>query len=215
MFNLDWTVYIANIPALLIGFAFHEFAHAFVADRLGDPTPRSQGRLTLNPIAHLDLMGALMALLFQFGWAKPVQTNPRYYKMDPTKGHVLVALAGPVMNLLVAFIVFLLDGLFVVLIGNSSWMSTIDLILETTVTMNLALAVFNLLPIPPLDGYAVVAGLLPYRLAFRFRSIERYGWVIMMVILFTGVASFILGPLVNGIFAVYRTAVIAIISLFG
>ena len=108
MFGFNLTTLIANIPALLIGFAFHEYAHAWAADRLGDPTPRSQGRLTLNPLVHLDLFGTLMAFLYQFGWAKPVMTNPQYFKGDKLRGRMLVSLAGPTMNLIVAFVALLL-----------------------------------------------------------------------------------------------------------
>ncbi len=214
MFQSDLAFYIANIPALLIGFAFHEFAHAWAADRLGDPTPRSQGRLTLNPIAHLDLMGTLMALLFRFGWAKPVQTNPRYYKMDPMKGHTLVALAGPVMNLLVAFIMAFILEIINFTIGDSGWGASALYIVYAVVYMNLGLAVFNLLPIPPLDGFSVVTGLLPSKWAFKFRNIEPYGWVIMLILIFTGLTSLILFPVISGLFYLFDSCAYFVISFF-
>jgi Zn-dependent protease len=206
--------YIANIPALMIGFAFHEFAHAWVADRLGDPTPRSQGRLTLNPIAHLDLFGTLMALLFRFGWAKPVMTNPQYYRGNKRRGHMMVALAGPIMNLFMAFVVMFLWFLTMHWTQGSAWGSYIQPIFEATVFMNLGLGIFNLLPIPPLDGFAVLEGVLPERFAPQLHVIQQYGMIILMVLLFTDILSKVLFPAVNGIAYVYQSIIILILTPF-
>ncbi len=214
MLGFDLPSIIANIPALLIGFAFHEYAHALVADRLGDPTPRSQGRLTLNPIAHLDLFGTLMALLYRFGWAKPVITNPNYYKGDKKRGQIMVALAGSIMNLIVAFVVMLLWFLTMNWIQGSEWSSTISLIFQSTVLMNLGLGVFNLLPIPPLDGFGVLSGLLPNRFTPQLQVLEKYGMFILIILLFTDILGKVLFPAVYGIATAYQTIITLILTPF-
>ncbi len=214
MFGLNVPTLIANVPALLIGFAFHEYAHAWVADRLGDPTPRSQGRLTLNPVAHLDFFGTLMALLFRFGWAKPVMTNPSYYRGDPRRGHMLVALAGPSTNLILAFIVMFIWFFSMQWIHPSEWSSTISLLFQATVLMNLGLGLFNLLPIPPLDGFAILSGILPERYAPYLRTVEQYGIIILVVVLLTNVVSIILSPIMMGIVNVYQKIILFFLSPF-
>jgi len=214
LFGFDLQTIIANVPALMIGFAFHEFAHAWVADRLGDPTPRSQGRLTLNPIAHLDLFGTLMALLYRFGWAKPVITNPQYYRGNKKRGHMMVALAGPIMNLLTAFVVMFIGSLTMHWIQGSEWSSIMLLIFQAIVYMNLGLGIFNLLPIPPLDGFAVLTGLLPDRFAPQLHLLEQYGMIILMLLLFTDILSTVLFPAVNGIASAYNTIITLILTPF-
>ena len=214
MFGFDLPTLIANIPALMIGFAFHEFAHAWVADRLGDPTPRSQGRLTLNPLSHLDFFGTLMALLYRFGWAKPVMTNPLYYKGNKQRGHMLVALAGPVMNLLTAFVVMVLWFVTMRWIQDSTWSSIVSLVFQSTVFMNLGLGLFNLIPIPPLDGFAILAGILPERYLPQLRVMEQYGTIILVLLLFTDVFNNILFPAMNGIFYAYLKIISLVISPF-
>lgn len=214
MFGFNLTTIIANIPALMIGFAFHEFAHAWVADRLGDPTPRSQGRLTLNPLVHLDLFGTLMALLYQFGWAKPVMTNPRYYKGNMRRGHMQVALAGPIMNLLTAFVAFVLWYLTMHWIHGTTWSSIIRPIFQSIVLMNLGLGVFNLLPIPPLDGFAVLRGILPERFDPQLHVLEQYGMIILVIFLFTDILGSVLFPAINGIAYAYQTIITLVLSPF-
>lgn len=203
MFGFDLTTLIANIPALLIGFAFHEFAHAWVADYLGDPTPRSQGRLTLNPFVHLDLFGTLMALFYRFGWAKPVMTNPSYFRGGPLRGRMFVALAGPVMNLLTAFVAVLVWLMTDHFLTGSSWSPIIDTMLVAIIGMNLGLGVFNLIPIPPLDGFAVLTGLLPARYARYLAALEAYGMIILVVVLFTNIVGTILQPTMVVLFNFY------------
>lgn len=214
MFDFNLTTIIANIPALMIGFAFHEFAHAWVADRLGDPTPRSQGRLTLNPFVHLDFFGTLMALLYRFGWAKPVMTNPHYYRGDKRRGQMLVSLAGSIMNLLTAFVVMLLWFLTMLWIQGSQWSDIISLVFQSIVLMNLGLGVFNLLPIPPLDGFGVLGGLLPERFTPQLRMIEQYGMIILIVLLFTDILGNVLSPTVIGIFYAYQKIISLILTPF-
>lgn len=210
--GFDLTTIIANIPALLIGFAFHEYAHAFVADRLGDPTPRSQGRLTMNPFVHLDLFGTLMAVFFQFGWAKPVQTHPQYFKGNPTRGHMMVAIAGPLMNLFIAFIGMVVWVVLLHSFGTSSWMPIFSKIMMAIVLMNLGLGVFNLLPIPPLDGFSVLRWILPARFSNFLNILEQYGMIILMIVLFTDILGTVLFPLVGGLYSLYQKGAIALLS---
>ncbi len=214
MSGFDLPSLIANIPALMIGFAFHEFAHAWVADRLGDPTPRSQGRLTLNPFVHLDIFGTLMAFLYQFGWAKPVMTNPQYFKGNKLRGRMLVSLAGPLMNLLTAFVALLLWYLTMHWMHGSAWSGVIAMMFKAIVLMNLSLGIFNLLPIPPLDGFGVLGGLLPQRLAYRLLAFEQYGMLILVLLLFTDILSRILFPAVNGIAYAYQTIIALVLTPF-
>ncbi|KLU63248.1 peptidase family M50 [Peptococcaceae bacterium CEB3] len=206
MFDFSLSSLIANIPALLIGFAFHEFAHAWVADFLGDPTPRSQGRLTLNPFVHLDIFGSLMALLFRFGWAKPVMTNPSYFKGNPLRGRMLVALAGPVMNLMIAFLAMMLFLVTSIVLPASLWSQynqVIQDIFMAIILMNLGLGIFNLIPIPPLDGFAVLSGFLPARYARYLWALESYGMLILALVLFTNVLGAVLSPLMSWLFNLY------------
>ncbi|CDX02368.1 Zn-dependent protease [Desulfitobacterium sp. LBE] len=212
MFNL--TTIIANIPALLVGFAFHEYAHAWVADRLGDPTPRSQGRLTLNPFVHLDIFGTLMAVLYSFGWAKPVMTQPHYFKGNKERGRVLVSVAGPLANLLVAFIAMMLWVLTLAFLEDSSWTGTISTIFMSLVIMNLGLGVFNILPIPPLDGFSILRGVVPGRYSKVLDTLETYGMFILVIILFTNFLGVILQPAVSGLYAFYRDTALFLLSPF-
>lgn len=185
------------LPAILIALTFHEFAHALAADRLGDSTPYYQGRLTLNPLPHIDWIGFLMLVFFRFGWAKPVQVNPYNFKdTGVKKGMMLVSLAGPAMNVLLAFIgMFSLKFLYAYAL-NENVVLAIRLI-EPLVWINLILAVFNLIPVPPLDGSKILAGLLPDSGAQMIYSLERYGPIFLLLLIFSGAIGKILLPLVN------------------
>jgi Zn-dependent protease len=185
-----------TIPGILIGLSFHEFAHAFMSDRLGDPTPRSQGRLTLSPRAHIDLIGFIFILFFKFGWAKPVQVNPRYYK-NPRRDDVLVSLAGPVMNLLIAIIFTLLFKGSIIfglnnVLGNSAFTILVSLI-DYTVLINVMLLVFNLVPIPPLDGYSVLSNFVPYRNREILYKLEQYSTIILIIFIITPLSKYVIG----------------------
>lgn len=170
----------------------HEYAHALVATKLGDPTPRLQGRLTLNPMAHISPIGALMILLVGFGYAKPVGVNARNFK-DPKKGMALVALAGPVSNLIMGFIA----EFFAVLFGrlaigagtNNLLLSAVNLFFYFAAVVNVQLAVFNLLPIPPLDGSRILQLLIPSKYYFKVMQYERYIVLVVFVLLFTGILT--------------------------
>ncbi len=192
------------LPAILIGLTFHEYAHGRVAYYLGDDTAYLQGRLTINPLPHIDWVGFLMLLFFHFGWAKPVMVNPLNFKNTGIKtGMMLVSLAGPAMNLLLAFSAMVILKIF----GFHPYMdyssAGIGMILYTLVYINLILAVFNLIPVPPLDGSKILAGLLPDSGAQMIYSLEAYGPIILLLLIITDVFSKILFPLVTLIYTVF------------
>ncbi len=182
--------------ALVISLTIHEFAHAWVADRLGDPTPRSQGRVTLNPLAHLDPLGTLMLFFAGFGWGKPVQFDP-YNLRNQQRDTMLIALAGPASNIILAFLVAL--ALPVLPFASVIWM--------VIITINIALATFNLLPIHPLDGSKILSGLLPIQYAREYNDVmQRYGFIILLALIFLPVdggspIDYLIRPLMDGFLA--------------
>jgi Zn-dependent protease len=195
--------FIILAPPLLLALTVHEFAHGYVAFRLGDPTAQALGRLTLNPLKHLDPLGTLAFFVFHFGWAKPVPVNPAYFK-DPQKDMLWVALAGPATNLSLAVISALMVKAVVLLaqsIPYSALGAAILVPLNSTliasVWINLVLGIFNFLPIPPLDGSRILAGILPPDLARFYASIERYGFVLLIILAASGVLSKLIIPLIN------------------
>ena len=192
---LDWSTLIYRAPALLIAMALHEYAHAYVSDSLGDPTPSMQGRLTANPLVHLDMVGLMLLVICGFGWAKPVEINPNYYK-NFRSGVMKVSFAGPGMNLLICFlaecIMLLMMKLGLLTAGQPG-----HLFLYWIMLYNVWFAFFNLIPVPPLDGSKILAGLLPRDLAYQYEKLEPYGFIILMVVVFSGVANKFLSPLSN------------------
>lgn len=183
-----------RVPAILVALTFHEYAHGKVAYLLGDPTARNQGRLTLNPLAHLDVMGTLLLLVAGFGWAKPVPVNPFFFQTDRRKGMMFVGLAGPVMNLVLAYLGAVALHAFARYNIGGFWLVTF---LEILVFFNVVLAVFNLIPVPPLDGSRVLAGLLPREGAAAIYQLENYGMLILLILIVTGIIGRIVGPLVT------------------
>lgn len=169
----------------------HECAHGLIADRLGDDTPRSQGRLTLNPFVHLDLAGSILLFLTGFGWAKPVQVDMRNFK-HPRRDMALTSLAGPLSNILMALLVLIIYKLllgFVPVLHISVYMSTLSNVLGMVISINLSLAVFNLLPVPPLDGSKIFGVLLPQKLYWGMLRYQQVISLIVMLLLFTGILS--------------------------
>lgn len=180
--------------AMIVAITIHEFSHALAADRLGDPTPRLQGRLTLNPRAHLDPIGTLMLLLFRFGWGKPVMFDPFNLK-NPRRDAMLIGLAGPASNLVSALIASVI--LRVAPLG-----ALVGTVLQTFIVLSVLLAVFNLVPIHPLDGGKIITGLLPKDLAREWDDIvRRWGTIILifLIVPFTGVAPvfYLIGPIIG------------------
>ena len=178
--NFDPILYLSRIIILILAISVHEFAHALAADWLGDPTPRSQGRLTLDPRKHLDAFGSIMFLIAGFGWGKPVYTDPRNFRGDPRTGMAVVAAAGPMSNLLLAYIGSLLYRVGLVQTEISYYF------LFLFVSLNILLTLFNLLPIAPLDGYQVTVGLLPYEIATVIARYQGQGPIILMLLIVAG-----------------------------
>ena len=200
------------LPAIILGLTIHEWAHAYAAYRLGDPTARNMGRMTLNPIAHIDPIGFIMLILVGFGWAKPVPINSRNFKHFK-RDDIIVSLAGITMNLLVAFVFS-----FVYVAGFLKWgLGTNDAftsIIGSIITINLALAIFNLIPIYPLDGSHVAESLFMSKIPRVFMFLRQYGQLILLGLLLTNVVSIALGYLISGISSGFFTAAAWFINLF-
>ncbi len=190
-------------PPLLLALTFHEFAHGFVAYRLGDPTAQNAGRLTLNPLKHLDPIGTIAFFFIKFGWAKPVPVNPSYFR-NPKTDMLWVALAGPATNLALAVISAVMTKTIWFLAANLPYSTAAEAILVplngmlvASVWINLVLCIFNFLPIPPLDGSRILMGLLPNKAARSYMQIERYGFMIILVLAFSGLLGKVIMPIIS------------------
>ncbi|MBP8639516.1 MAG: site-2 protease family protein [Oscillospiraceae bacterium] len=190
------------VIAALLSFTFHELSHGFVAYKLGDDTAKNAGRLTLNPIKHIDVVGLILIIVSGFGWAKPVPINMNNFK-KPKEGMAISALAGPVSNLLLAAVALLIFGFVAAPLGKAG--SAGDFLLQllyTTAYINCVLAVFNIIPIPPLDGSKVLFSLLPEREYYKLMQYERYGMIILLILVVTHTITPILTTGVSWVFDV-------------
>ncbi len=190
MFDLDYKFLIIFVPVILFSLTIHEYAHAYIAHRLGDDTAKRLGRLTLNPLKHLDPIGTLLLILVHFGWAKPVPVDPRNFK-EPKKDMLYVAIAGPISNIITAIISAVLLKYIVFSMASSgafgAYSEPLIQFLVWMIFIGVVLAVFNMLPVPPLDGSRVLYGLLPDHLTYSIKKIETYGILILFgIILFGG-----------------------------
>ncbi len=192
-------LFLARLFVVFCTLPVHEYAHAFVADKLGDKTARLSGRLTLNPMAHIDILGAIMILFVGFGYAKPVPVNPRNFK-NPKKGMALTALAGPFSNILMA-VVFMFLSNVLSLFGNSLFVQAFYVFFSFAASINIGLAVFNLIPIPPLDGSRVLELLIPDKYYYKFAQYERYIVIVIFGLIIFGVLDAPLAFLQNHLYS--------------
>ena len=221
-------VSILTLPGVIVAISFHEFAHAFAADRLGDRTPRNQGRLTINPSAHIDPVGIIILLFAHIGWGKPVQINPNNFTTKSKEaGETIVALAGPLMNFLLALVFTII--LYVISIVNSSavlemlvaneiagmsFVALISLVIYYAIIVNIGLGVFNLIPIPPLDGSKIFLRFLPYNAQRWLAQNEMMIYMIFLLLCFTGLLGVITVPVISAIRSVIFSIVGAVFSIF-
>ncbi|MBI5025131.1 MAG: site-2 protease family protein [Nitrospirae bacterium] len=189
-------------PPILIAVTFHELAHGLVADRLGDPTARLAGRLTINPIKHLDPIGTLVFVFTRMiGWAKPVPVNP-YNLKDPKRDMMWISLAGPAANMIIAIIAAIVFRLLASItvspesIFGEKVFIPLAIMVKLSIVLNIGLAVFNLLPIPPLDGSKILMGLLPPRQAVAYSRLEPYGFLILIALIFFRITDYIIFPII-------------------
>lgn len=197
---------VLTLPGIIIAITFHEYAHAFAADKLGDGTPRNQGRLTLNPLSHIDPIGIVLLIFAKFGWGKPVQINPRNFRRDisMSKGEAIVSIAGPAMNFILAIIFSIIYCLVYKFAGAQFIMSTLGncilLAIKYTIMLNIGLGVFNLLPLPPLDGSKIFKNFMSYNVRNWIEEHEMIFYYIFLAIWITGFASVIISPVIDWIY---------------
>lgn len=219
---------VLTLPAVLIAITFHEFAHAYAADKLGDDTPRRQGRLNLNPLSHLDPIGSVMLVFAGFGWGKPVEINPRNFNRDRSMSasEAIVSFAGPLMNFVLAIVFAIILGVTLVatnsyiqmssytmsIATSSQVMAIIIQILMLCISVNLGLGIFNLIPLPPLDGSKILRNFLPYNAKEWMDRNYQILYIIFIVIWITPVASMIISPIISG---AYNGILNIVLNLFG
>jgi Zn-dependent protease len=202
------------VIVIFLTLPIHEWAHAFAASKLGDPTPRYQGRLTLNPFAHIDYIGALCILLCGFGWAKPVGVNTRYFN-NPKRDMAITAFAGPLSNIVLAFISLIILNIIIVSAGALSGIFVfVYNMLFYVAYINIGLAVFNLIPIPPLDGSRLLSAFLPDRLYYKLMQYERVLYYVILALIITGVLDVPLSYATEGILSGLINLTNLIFSIF-
>lgn len=202
---LNFQEMLFRLPIIFMAITIHEYAHGYAAFKMGDPTAKFQGRLSLNPLAHMDIVGALAMLLLGFGWAKPVPINPNNFR-NRKKGTVIVSLAGPLSNIFLALLGAVIYGIllrFYVNIGNISEMFAVALlgIFGQMIVLNVSFAVFNLVPFPPLDGSKILGAVLPWRYQYKIMQYERYAFPVLIILMVSGaldgILRFFTSPIIN------------------
>ena len=206
-----------TIPGVLIALTFHEFAHAWAANKLGDETPRLQGRLNLNPLSHIDPVGFVLLLFAGFGWGKPVQINPRNFdrKYSMEAGEAIVSIAGPLMNFFLAIVFGIIYALlykFASVFVLTQAGAIVTSMLIYSIMINIGLGVFNLIPLPPLDGSKILVKFLPYNAKQWFREKEHIFYFIFLIIWITGIAGYIISPILNFL---YKGLLSIVLAIFG
>ena len=218
--SFDLLALLLTLPAVIVAITFHEYAHAYAADKLGDDTPRMQGRLNLNPMSHIDPVGFMLLMFAGFGWGKPVQINPRNFnrnvRMD--KGEAIVSFAGPLMNFIIAIVSAIVLGAIYMFAPASFLMNTVGniiyILLQELVIINIGLGVFNLIPLPPLDGSKIFINFMPYNWRRWILEHSQIFYYIFLAIWITGLASVIISPIINLLYSGLMNGVLAIFRLF-
>lgn len=220
MSTAEWLQILLTLPAVIIAITFHEFAHAWMADKLGDTTPRNQGRLTLNPLSHLDPIGFILLMFAHVGWGKPVQVNPNNFTSNKSKGtcEALVSVAGPAMNFIIAIILTFAEVIMENTLSDAFFYSyaggIITLLINLTIIINIGLGVFNLIPLPPLDGEKIFRNLLPYKAQEWLDRNASTLNIIFMVLWITGLLGTVVAPVINVIHAGLFQIVSSIVGIF-
>ena len=209
---------ILSLPAVLIAITFHEFAHAFAADKLGDDTPRRQGRLTLNPLAHLDPIGSIMLVFAGFGWGKPVEITPVNFnrKRSMAESEAIVSFAGPLMNFFLAIVFAIIWGVVIVITkGVTNQVTEVILtMISYGVSVNLGLGIFNLIPLPPLDGSKILKNILPSKARQWYEGHYNILYIVFIIVWITPIASYIITPILTGAYTGIMSLVINIVRNF-
>lgn len=210
---------VLTLPGVIIALTFHEFAHAWMANKMGDDTPRNQGRINLNPLSHIDPFGFAMLIFAHFGWGKPVEINPRNFnrKMSMSAQEALVAVAGPIMNIIIAIILTIIE--FSIYTFSPAFIYTrvgfiIMIMIEMAIVVNIGLGVFNLVPLPPLDGSKVLMHFLPYNAKMWFTNNQNIFYMIFLIIWITGIVSYIISPVINVVYSGIYWLVKSIFGIF-
>lgn len=208
-----------SIPGVLIAITFHEYAHAFAAYKLGDETAKSQGRMTLNPLDHMDPLGMILLVFFGFGWGKPVQVNYRNLNrnISAKKAEAIIAFAGPLANFILAIVFACITTMLVKfnVLANANYnvIESIYGFLQGTVLVNIGLGVFNLIPLPPLDGSKVLSAFLPNKVDMWFKNNEYYAYILFIIIWITGIAGAIISPAISGIYSLIMKLVFKVFGI--
>ena len=218
--SFDLLALLLTLPAVIVAITFHEYAHAYAADKLGDDTPRMQGRLNLNPMSHIDPIGFMLLMFAGFGWGKPVQINPRNFNRNVRidKGEAIVSMAGPLMNFIIAIVSAIVLGAIYMFAPASFLMNTVGnviyILLQELVVINIGLGVFNLIPLPPLDGSKIFINFMPYNWRKWIIEHSQIFYYIFLAIWITGLAGVIISPIINLLYNGLMNGVLAIFRLF-